>query len=548
MRMKRYLTILAAAAAIVCGCNKYDDTIADLQNRVDKTEKTVSDLVSKVDALQKLVDAATSGVSITSVTAVDGGFTVAFSDGTSFTVINGKDGQAGAAGQDAEGITVTEDSLCYNFDFGDGSDIISVAKAGAFAFKIESDVIELAAGTPASIPYVLVGADDSTKIFVESEDYDVEVGDTEISVSAAKVVPGCFILKAIRNSDGATCAFVITVEKKEVEMVTIDLTVDNILYNGATVNAKISKQDVYYFCSVMESEYFDYTDPQELVDEIYSIYYSNYGTSYSSYGFSSFDDLFFNGLCYIGDDNIEFELDPEAEYVAFAVAITDDYEACVEEIATAEFETPALEAEYLGVAIWHDSFVNDLYGLTQGSPELNLDLPVDVYELQDQKGIFIFDSPYNYANICSWFEMTPEEAEAYEGDLWQPVQITIDASDPSAVDFKYQNLGICIDPEYGWISGGANYSSRYYSYGKYENGVISFTEKMFVSEEYETSLYYANNNGDFTIIMPDTAAGAPAKTKAVKTNTGRKGFGKTLKASNRPVFYANGKSNFTICK
>lgn len=536
--MKRYLTILAAAAAIVCGCNKYDDTIADLQDRVDKTEKTVNDLVSKVDALQKLVDAATSGISITSVTAVDGGFTVAFSDGTSFTVINGKDGQAGAAGQDAEGITVTEDSLCYNFDFGDGSDIISVAKAGAFAFKIESDVIELAAGVPASIPYVLVGADESTKIFVESADYDVEVGDTEISVSAAKVVPGCFILKAIRNSDGATCAFVITVEKKEIENVTISLTVDGISDTGAIIHATISNQEVYYMLGVTKTSYFDYTSCEEAFQEDYDYYFDEYGLDYADYGFSSFEELFTEGLCYKGDvdDDWTGYLSADTDYTAYAYAIDEDLNVVSAELVSIEFTTdptPAIDGEYLGVGIWHDVFVSYFFNF-EGE---NLDLPVDVYETAP--GVYLFDSPYNYANQAAWYDTTPEDMQQYTGN-WRPAKITIDASNPDEVHFPVQDLGVCCNSTYGWISGGAEDGSTVLSTGTLKDGVISFTGEMCGAlSKYNSGALFngLNEEANFTIILPDSAAGAPAKAKAAESKINVR---KSLKAAP--------KAEFTLCK
>ena len=45
---------------------------------------------------------------ITSVTPATGGFTVAFNDGSSYTITNGKDGEAGAAGTEW---TISEDGF-----------------------------------------------------------------------------------------------------------------------------------------------------------------------------------------------------------------------------------------------------------------------------------------------------------------------------------------------------------------------------------------------------------------------------------------------------
>jgi hypothetical protein len=65
---------------------------------VDGIESQIKDLEAKINAANW----------ITSVTPATGGFTVAFNDGSSYTITNGKDGEAGAAGTEW---TISEDGF-----------------------------------------------------------------------------------------------------------------------------------------------------------------------------------------------------------------------------------------------------------------------------------------------------------------------------------------------------------------------------------------------------------------------------------------------------
>ena len=79
-------------------CKDYDDDIDELTSRVDGIESQIKDLEAKINAANW----------ITSVTPATGGFTVAFNDGSSYTITNGKDGEAGAAGTEW---TISEDGF-----------------------------------------------------------------------------------------------------------------------------------------------------------------------------------------------------------------------------------------------------------------------------------------------------------------------------------------------------------------------------------------------------------------------------------------------------
>lgn len=127
---KKYLSallfgaLLFASAGTFTSCKDYDDDIDNLQSQVDDIKADLDDLQAQINA----------GKWITNVSSIDGGFTVTFSDGQSFNIVNGQDGANGADGADgapgAAGtpgtqITIGEDGYWY-FD-GEKSDYLAVA-------------------------------------------------------------------------------------------------------------------------------------------------------------------------------------------------------------------------------------------------------------------------------------------------------------------------------------------------------------------------------------------------------------------------------------
>ena len=511
--MKRFLLILAAAAALVCSCNNYDDEIDNLENRLDQTESTIEIIKSKVEALNTLLEAISNGISIKSVTPVKDGFNIVFSDGSSYTIVNGGDAQ----------VNYTDDGSCYTFDFGDGN-VVSVGKVGAFAIKPESDIIKLVPGEEKIVKFEVIGGDDSVKFLAEADAYEVEVADGEMSVYADKVQPGIIILKAIRNSDGATCAIVFTVEKKAIENVTIELSVTDPTATSAYIAVTPSNKNVFYLMNVDPKA--DYAgDPKEAAEAFIAEIEELYGEEYVGYGYSSFAELFTENFCYKGDIEGDFTgLASDTEYVAYACALDEEtLDILTKEIPSVEFKTLGL-GNYLGVATWHDVFVDEWFKLVEdGYP---VDLPVDVYEDYDKKGVFYFDSPYNYANIAPWFDSTPEEMYQYDGN-WKPWVVTIDASNPAEVHMDFQELGCCLSGDLGWFWAGAEYEGEALSTGTYENGVIAFTTPngmLKAMDKYnDFGLYYANTSGTFNIIMPTGAPSAKACSARVEKTHNLKG-------------------------
>ena len=101
--------VFIASAGTFTSCKDYDDDISNLQGQIDGVAADVANLQAQINA----------GKWITNVAAIEGGFTVTFSDGQTFDIVNGA---AGAAGTQ---ITIGEDGYWY-FD-GEKSNYLAVA-------------------------------------------------------------------------------------------------------------------------------------------------------------------------------------------------------------------------------------------------------------------------------------------------------------------------------------------------------------------------------------------------------------------------------------
>lgn len=138
MNKKRNFAKAALLGVLLCGiasptfvgCKDYDDDIDGLQEQLNT-------LKEGFEGLKKLVN---EGKTITSVTPITGGFKITFNDGTTYDIVNGKDGapgQAGAAGQAGSVVEVKEDGHLY-IDGADKGKVIN-EDAAAVAITIDED-------------------------------------------------------------------------------------------------------------------------------------------------------------------------------------------------------------------------------------------------------------------------------------------------------------------------------------------------------------------------------------------------------------------------
>ncbi len=103
---KKYLSVILFGALMLgttgtfTSCKDYDDDITNLQEQI----------TANADAIEALQAQIAAGKWITSISAIEGGFTVTFSDGQTFNIVNGADGAAGADGTEW---TIGEDGYWY---------------------------------------------------------------------------------------------------------------------------------------------------------------------------------------------------------------------------------------------------------------------------------------------------------------------------------------------------------------------------------------------------------------------------------------------------
>ncbi len=109
--------LMVISAGVFVSCEDYDDDISNLQTQIN-------DLGSTLTALQSQVQA---GKWITSVSSTTGGLTIVFSDGTQYTIENGKDGAPGAPGKDGNG-TLVEVKDGYWYLNGEKTDYLALTK------------------------------------------------------------------------------------------------------------------------------------------------------------------------------------------------------------------------------------------------------------------------------------------------------------------------------------------------------------------------------------------------------------------------------------
>ena len=271
---KVFLTLLAAAS--LCACTgDLEDRVDTLEAKVAALESKVNENVSSI---AKLAEAAAKAVTIESVTQNKDktSYTIKFSDGTTSVLSNGKDGKDGKDAvapvvgvKEVDGVlywTVNGEFLTNNgakvpvsgktpqfkiqdgkwyvsydgkawdevpvsgtvepklemtetdteYVFTLGETVIRIAKAKAFAIKVESDAVDIEPGKTATFKYTVTGADETTHVVAESSTFEVKVDETNstITVTAPKaMVSGYVIVKAVRNSDGKYSAQYISIKK-----------------------------------------------------------------------------------------------------------------------------------------------------------------------------------------------------------------------------------------------------------------------------------------------------------------------------------------------
>ena len=179
---KKYLSallfgaLLFASAGTFTSCKDYDDDISNLQGQVDGIKADLEDLQAQISA----------GKWITNITSIEGGFTVTFSDGQSFNIVNGKDGQngqdgaPGAAGAPGTSWEIGEDGYWYKdgekteykaaIDGEAGKIVVPEIKDGVWYVANEKGELEATEYKANGATYAVAEANGGFTIYAPTED------------------------------------------------------------------------------------------------------------------------------------------------------------------------------------------------------------------------------------------------------------------------------------------------------------------------------------------------------------------------------------------
>lgn len=310
----------------------------------------------------------------------------------------------------------------------------------------------------------------------------------------------------------------LTVNQAANVVYTFNVDVRDVTTSAATVVCLPSDENVHYLISCEPVGYVNqFASDAELVAADIEYFRGVYGSNYGEYGFSSFEHLFYDGLCVYGNKSVSYNaMNDATDYVAYVFAV-DDKLNLISDVFKKEFTTEKNTLEFYGNAMWTDVFTKKFFNVEM------VTLPCDVYTDASRPGVFFFDSPYWYNNISSWFGLTPEEMKQYDGNYRQ-VYIEIDCSSPEAVTFAVQELGYALNPdEYGWYLGGGLEGAK----GTYSNNTITFDAAALCAgmTKYQNGTLYptVSNEGEVTFTVEITPGGSPAKPASValaKTKAG----------------------------
>ena len=148
MRKLLWIVTLFVTALSFSSCEKpYDDT--EIWNSVNSLEQ-------RMTAMETVVNAYEKKLFIESVTQIENGYIISFSDGSKVTIINGKDGLDGAPGKDGdtyiEGITIGENEVTFKLT--DGKQF-SIPLYSSLSIKFDTESIVMASNSTREVQYTV---------------------------------------------------------------------------------------------------------------------------------------------------------------------------------------------------------------------------------------------------------------------------------------------------------------------------------------------------------------------------------------------------------
>lgn len=112
MKKRVIFSALLVAGSLLQSC-EYDDqklwdSVNEMEDRIETLESSVTTANTNIATLQQLVSTLQTAVTITSVTPIENGYEINFSNGNKAQILNGADGTNGTNGTNAPAISVTE--------------------------------------------------------------------------------------------------------------------------------------------------------------------------------------------------------------------------------------------------------------------------------------------------------------------------------------------------------------------------------------------------------------------------------------------------------
>lgn len=273
--MKKFFVALFSVALLLAACDKYDDSalqsrVGNLESRVTELEKIVNDANANIASLQALVKALQENITVDVISKTKDGYDITFSDGVTVSIANGEKGDTPVIGVKAEnnvfywtadgewlldengervivtgavpqvkiqdgkwfvsydgknwqdlgssesmsGMVVTEDANFVYLTVPGSGTTIQLSKTSRFTLDIASFDYMIKPGATTTIPYSIYGADGTEKLFIQSNDFTVTYDAKKIYVTPKEgVVSGEILVMAVRNSDQAVCAVVISISE-----------------------------------------------------------------------------------------------------------------------------------------------------------------------------------------------------------------------------------------------------------------------------------------------------------------------------------------------
>ena len=201
------MVALAMATPLFTSC--YDDSA--LNDKLEDIQTEVDKLKSDLAALQAAVD---NNLSVVDYKQIEGGYELTMSDGSTITILNGKDGAAGKDGKDAEkgdrgdafftSVELSKDGLCLVITLVDGT-VYNLA-IGGFNLIFEAPEALVEEGVAVKVPYTIVGAAETDEVFVRilaSSNCTAEVLAAEKAVSMTPELGAGYVdVYAINNTTG----------------------------------------------------------------------------------------------------------------------------------------------------------------------------------------------------------------------------------------------------------------------------------------------------------------------------------------------------------